>query len=207
MPGYIWCPPAIPRANPRGPRPRCTTPPNGAAGSDTRAPGRPRELSTSAEFWIWPLSRDRYWPGAVCGLRGWISGCSRQPVSQESSLSLSQASRCLSCPPGHGLEVLLPHLAGVIVEGAEPVGELLCIRARAQAGEVPCPARDRMACAERTFAGQGAGWPGTWACRRAGRCCCGWSWPSRTRRRAPHRPAAGRSLARTVPRGSGSGIR
>lgn len=128
---------------------------------------------------------------------------------------MSQASRCLSCPPGHGLEVLVPHLAGVIVEGAEPVGGLLCIRARAQAGEVPCPARDRIsrrvhsryerrladvpaggrrvviwlqvrrlscnvpACAERTFAWQGAGWPGTWACRRAGRCCCGWSWPSR----------------------------
>ena len=59
-------------------------------------------------------------------------------------MSLSQASRCLSCPPGHGLEVLVPHLAGVIVEGAEPVDGLLCIRARAQAGEVPCPARDRI---------------------------------------------------------------
>ena len=59
-------------------------------------------------------------------------------------MSLSQASRCLSCPPGHGLEVLLPHLAGVIVEGAEPVSGLLCIRARARAGEVPCPACDRI---------------------------------------------------------------
>jgi len=33
-------------------------------------------------------------------------------------LSLSQVSRCLSCQHGHDLGVLLPHLAGVIVEEA-----------------------------------------------------------------------------------------
>ena len=33
-------------------------------------------------------------------------------------MSLSQVSRCLSCQHGHALEVLLPHLAGVVVERA-----------------------------------------------------------------------------------------
>ena len=59
-------------------------------------------------------------------------------------MSLSQGSRCLSCRHGHGLQVLLPHLAGAIVEEAEPAGGLLCIRARARAGEVACPSCGRL---------------------------------------------------------------
>ena len=59
-------------------------------------------------------------------------------------MSLSQGSRCLSYRHGHGLQVLLPHLAGAIVEEAEPAGGLLCIRARARAGEVACPSCGRL---------------------------------------------------------------
>jgi transposase len=40
--------------------------------------------------------------------------------------------------------VLLPHLAGTIVEEAGPAGGLLCIRARARAGEVACPSCGRL---------------------------------------------------------------
>ena len=58
-------------------------------------------------------------------------------------MSLSQGSRCLSCQHGHDLEVLLPHLAGVVVERIEPAGTLLCIRARARAGAAVCPACGR----------------------------------------------------------------
>jgi transposase len=54
-------------------------------------------------------------------------------------LSLSQGSRCLSCQHGHGLEVLLPHLAGVVVERTEVAGTLLCIRARARGDVAVCP--------------------------------------------------------------------
>ena len=36
--------------------------------------------------------------------------------------------------------MLLPHLAGVVVERAEAAGTLLCIRACARAGAVACPA-------------------------------------------------------------------
>ena len=42
-------------------------------------------------------------------------------------MSLSQVSRCLSCQYGIGLEVLLPHLAGVAVEAAELAGGRLFI--------------------------------------------------------------------------------
>jgi Transposase/zinc-finger of transposase IS204/IS1001/IS1096/IS1165 len=59
-------------------------------------------------------------------------------------LSLSQDSRCLSGQRGHRLQVLLPHLAGAIVEKAEPAGGLLCIRARSRAGEVACPSCGRL---------------------------------------------------------------
>ena len=55
-------------------------------------------------------------------------------LRQESGLSLSQVSRCLSC--SH-LEVLLPHLAGAIVEDAEPVGGLPVVRPRVAAGTQP----------------------------------------------------------------------
>jgi hypothetical protein len=58
-------------------------------------------------------------------------------------LSLSQVSGCLSFQPGHGLGVLLPHLAGVVVVGTEVAGALLCIRARTQAGAAACPACGR----------------------------------------------------------------
>jgi len=64
---------------------------------------------------------------------------STPPVSQESSLSLSQGSRCLSCQHGHDLEVLLPHLAAVVVDRIEPAGTLLCIRACARASSAVCP--------------------------------------------------------------------
>ena len=55
-------------------------------------------------------------------------------------MSLSQGSRCLSCQHGHGLEVLLPHLAGAFVEATELAGTLLCIRACARAESAVCPA-------------------------------------------------------------------
>lgn len=55
-------------------------------------------------------------------------------------MSLSQDSRCLSCQHGHPLGVLLPHLAGVVVERAEISGTLLCIRACPRAGAAACPA-------------------------------------------------------------------
>jgi transposase len=54
-------------------------------------------------------------------------------------LSLLPSGGCLSCQHGHDLEVVLPHLAGVVVEKAELAGTLLCIRARARAGDAACP--------------------------------------------------------------------
>jgi transposase len=45
----------------------------------------------------------------------------------------------LSCPHGHGLEVLLPHLAGVVVEEIEVAGAFLCVRARGRAEGAACP--------------------------------------------------------------------
>ena len=53
-------------------------------------------------------------------------------------MSLSQDSRCLSCQRGHDLEVLLPHLAGAVVEKAGLAGGLLCISACARAGAAMC---------------------------------------------------------------------
>ena len=58
-------------------------------------------------------------------------------------MSLSQDSRCLSCQHGHDLRVLLPHLAGTVVQEAELTGGLLCIRARARADEAICPSCER----------------------------------------------------------------
>ena len=55
-------------------------------------------------------------------------------------MSLSQGSRCLSCQHGHDLEVLLPHLAGAVVERVELAGTLLCIRACARVDSAVCPA-------------------------------------------------------------------
>jgi transposase len=54
-------------------------------------------------------------------------------------VSLSQVNGCLSCQHGISLEVLLPHLAGVIVEAAGLAGGRLFIRARARADHGVCP--------------------------------------------------------------------
>ena len=54
-------------------------------------------------------------------------------------MSLSQVRGCLSCQHGISPEVLLPHLAGVIVEAAELAGGLLLIWARARAEHGVCP--------------------------------------------------------------------
>jgi transposase len=46
----------------------------------------------------------------------------------------------LSCPGAVELGILLPHLAGVIVEGVVAAAGLLLVLARAKAGEAACPA-------------------------------------------------------------------
>jgi transposase len=50
----------------------------------------------------------------------------------------------LSCQHSHDLEVLLPHLAGAIVEEAEPSGGLVCIRARVRGDDAACPSCGRV---------------------------------------------------------------
>jgi transposase len=54
-------------------------------------------------------------------------------------LSLSPCSECLSCQHVRVLELLLPHLAGVVVENAGVTGARLCIWARGRAVSAPCP--------------------------------------------------------------------
>jgi transposase len=54
-------------------------------------------------------------------------------------VSLSQVNGCLSCQHGIGLELLLPHLAGVVVEVTELACGLLCMWARARAEGGACP--------------------------------------------------------------------
>jgi transposase len=54
-------------------------------------------------------------------------------------LSLSQGDVCLSCPGAVELGILLPHLAGVIVEGIAVAAGFVCVWARARAGEAACP--------------------------------------------------------------------
>jgi transposase len=54
-------------------------------------------------------------------------------------LSLLQVSECLSCCHGVGLELLLPHLAGVVVEAAEVRGGQVRIWARPCAEGASCP--------------------------------------------------------------------
>ena len=54
-------------------------------------------------------------------------------------MSLSQGGVCLSCPGFVDLGVLLPHLAGVIVEAVEAAAGLLLVTARARAPEAACP--------------------------------------------------------------------
>lgn len=56
-------------------------------------------------------------------------------------MPLSPCSECLSCPCG--LEVLLPHLAGVVIERVELAGERaagLGARAHGRADAAACPA-------------------------------------------------------------------
>ena len=55
-------------------------------------------------------------------------------------MSLSQDDGCLSCQHALELGILLPHLAGVIVEKAELAVTWLCIWARARADQAACPA-------------------------------------------------------------------
>jgi transposase len=55
-------------------------------------------------------------------------------------VSLSQDDGCLSCQPGLELGILLPHLAGVVVEKTELAAAWLCIWARARAEQAVCPA-------------------------------------------------------------------
>jgi transposase len=54
-------------------------------------------------------------------------------------LSLSQGDACLSCPGAVDLGILLPHLAGVTVEGVVLAAGLLLVTARARAPEAACP--------------------------------------------------------------------
>jgi transposase len=54
-------------------------------------------------------------------------------------LSLLPSGGCLSCQHRLDLEVLLPHLAGVVVERAEVAGALVCVWARVRAGDAACP--------------------------------------------------------------------
>jgi transposase len=68
---------------------------------------------------------------------------SNPAVFQESVVSLSQASDCLS-GLGVSWEQLLPHLAGVVVEGAELAGARLVLRARGRAGQAACPLCGRL---------------------------------------------------------------
>lgn len=55
-------------------------------------------------------------------------------------MPLSQGDVCLSCPDVVELGVLLPHLAGVIVEEVAVAAGLLLVIARARAGTAACPA-------------------------------------------------------------------
>jgi len=54
-------------------------------------------------------------------------------------LSLLQVSECLSCRHEVSLGLLLPHLAGVVVEAAEVTGGQVRIWARVRAEGAPCP--------------------------------------------------------------------
>ena len=54
-------------------------------------------------------------------------------------MSLSQLSGCLSCQHRIGFEVLLPHLAAVIVEKAELAGNCLWLWAHARTDSAACP--------------------------------------------------------------------
>ncbi len=53
-------------------------------------------------------------------------------------MSLSQDDGCLSCPGAVELGILLPHLAGVVVEGVVVAAGLLCVLARARSDTAAC---------------------------------------------------------------------
>ena len=55
-------------------------------------------------------------------------------------MSLSQGDGCLSCHGAVELGILLPHLAGVIVDGVAVAAGLVLVAARARAGTAACPA-------------------------------------------------------------------
>jgi zinc-finger of transposase IS204/IS1001/IS1096/IS1165 len=54
-------------------------------------------------------------------------------------VSLSQGDVCLSCLDAVELGVLLPHLAGVVIEGILVEAGRLCVWAKASADEAACP--------------------------------------------------------------------
>jgi hypothetical protein len=54
-------------------------------------------------------------------------------------VSLSQGDVFLSCPGSVDLGVLLPHLAGVIIEAVTAAAGLLLVTARARAPQAACP--------------------------------------------------------------------
>jgi transposase len=54
-------------------------------------------------------------------------------------VSLSQGDGWLSCPGAVELGVLLPHLAGVVVEEVVVTAGVVCVRARARPGGAACP--------------------------------------------------------------------
>jgi GNAT superfamily N-acetyltransferase len=56
---------------------------------------------------------------------------------------LSPCAECSSCQYVCGLELLLPHLAGAVVENAQVTGAGLCIWARARVDKAACPACGR----------------------------------------------------------------
>ena len=54
-------------------------------------------------------------------------------------MSLSPCGNCLSCGSACGLELLLPHLAGVVVDQADQLPGLVCIWVRARSAGGTCP--------------------------------------------------------------------
>jgi len=60
-------------------------------------------------------------------------------------VSLSPGGSCLSCG-SRGLEVVLPHLAGVAVERVERWPGLVCLSVRSRSGEGSCPRCRAVSC-------------------------------------------------------------
>jgi transposase len=54
-------------------------------------------------------------------------------------VSLSPSGNCLSCGSACGLGLLLPHLAGVVVEQVDQLPGLVCISVRARSADGTCP--------------------------------------------------------------------